>query len=289
MIKLLKNLWFLVSLVGLLVVAPCFGAGQDIPRRIVSLGPINTENVFLLGAGDRLVGDTIYCVRPEAARKKTKIGSVMQISIEKIIALQPDIILATALTRTEQVRQLQNLGYRVIRFPQPRSFAEICRQFVGLGKALGVREQAESIVKRARAEVERIKEAVATRPKPKVFLQVGTRPLFGAVPGSFVNDFITLAGGVNIIADQGKGATRLEKVISTNPDVIIIAIMGSETGIAGEEKRMWQRFDILHAVQNERVFIINPDLACSPSPVTFVKTLAMIARMIHPDLMEGTK
>ncbi len=279
----------LFFLVGLLAASPCFGSGQDIPRRIVSLGPINTENVFLLGAGDRLVGDTIYCVRPEAARKKTKIGSVMQISIEKIISLHPDIILATALTRTEQVQKLRDLGYRVIRFTQPGSFAEICRQFVRLGKALGLQEQAESIVKQARAAVERIREATAARPKPKVFLQVGTRPLFGAVPGSFINDFITLAGGKNIIADQSKGTTRLEKVISLNPDVIIIAIMGSETGIAGDEKRMWQKFDILNAVRNERVFIINPDLACSPSPVTFAKTLAMIARIIHPDLMESAK
>ncbi|MCI5128976.1 MAG: ABC transporter substrate-binding protein, partial [Candidatus Electrothrix sp. AUS3] len=67
---------------------------KDFLQRIVSLGPINTENIYLLGAEDRLVGNTNYCVRPEAAKSKEKIGSVMQISIEKILSLRPDLILA---------------------------------------------------------------------------------------------------------------------------------------------------------------------------------------------------
>jgi iron complex transport system substrate-binding protein len=137
--------------------------------------------------------------------------------------------------------------------------------------------------------VEKIRRQTAGLRAPKVFLQVGTRPLFGAIPGSFINDFITLAGGINIIADQDKGTTKVEKVIALNPDVIIIAIMGSESGIAGDEKRRWNKFHILNAVQNNRVFIINPDLACSPSPITFANTLAVVAGMIHPEFKRSGK
>jgi len=277
----------IAALVAIFSVPHCHAAA--VPQRIVSLGPINTENVFLLGAGDRLIGDTIYCVRPAAARRKAKVGSVMQVSIEKIIALQPDIILATALTPEDQVQQLKKLAYHVVRFRQPGSFAEICRQFVMLGRELGLQERALAIVDDAKRQVDKIKKQSTHLPRPKVFLQVSTHPLFGAVPGSFINDFITLASGINIIADQEKGTTKVEKVIASNPDVIIIAIMGSESGIAGDEKRRWNKFHILNAVRNMRVFIIDPDLACSPSPITFANTLAVVAGMIHPDFKRSGK
>ena len=74
-----------------------------------------------------------------------------------------------------------------------------------------------------------------------------------------------------------------EKVIAKNPDVIIIAIMGSESGIAAQEKLKWQRFGVVNAVKNDRVHIVAPDLICSPSPATFSKTLQTITKLIHPE------
>ncbi|MGV1099493.1 ABC transporter substrate-binding protein [Thiovibrio sp. JS02] len=253
-------------------------------KRIVSLGPLNTENVYLLGAGDRLVGDTSYCVRPEAARHKEKIGSVMQVSIEKIISLKPDLILATALTRPEQLKQLQNLGLRVVRFRQPASFKEICGQFSELGQLLGATAEARRIIDQARGEVEAVQRKVAHLPRKKVFLQVGTRPLFASLESSFTHDFIALAGGLNIAADQRSGVLNPEKVIAADPDLIVIAIMGSETGIAGEEKEKWQRMPVLKAARAGRVHVLDPASVCSPSPMTFARTLGIIAALIHPEI-----
>lgn len=253
-------------------------------QRIVSLGPLNTENIYLLGAGDRLVGNTSYCVRPEAARHKAKIGSVMQVSIEKIISLRPDMVLATALTRPEQINQLEKMGVRIVRFRQPASFSEICEQFVELGQLLGLEERARHIVRQAKKEVEALRRKTAHLPKRKVFLQVGSRPLFASVTSSFTHDFIALGGGVNIAEGQRSGAMDYEKVIAENPDVIIIAMMGSETGIAAEEKRNWQRMHVLKAVQTGQVHVIEPSLVCSPSPATFVRTLRVIAGLIHPEI-----
>jgi iron complex transport system substrate-binding protein len=257
-------------------------------QRIVSLGPLNTENLYLLGAGDRLVGDTSYCVRPEAAKHKPKIGSVMQVSIEKIISLHPDLVLATALTRPEQINQLEKMGVRIVRFRQPASFAEICGQFIELGKLLGLEERARQIVSQAREEVAALQRRLVPLPKKKVFLQVGSRPLFASVPGSFTHDFIALAGGVNIAGDQRTGTMQVEKVIAENPEVIIIAIMGSETGIAAEEKKNWRQMYVLKAAQTGRIHTIDPDLVCSPSPATFTQTLRIIATLIHPEL-DGQK
>ena len=256
----------------------------DYPQRIVSLGPINTENVYLLGAEDRLVADTSYCVRPAAAREKQKIGSVMQISIEKIISLRPDLVLATGLTQPQQVQKLQDLGLRVVRFEQPDSFTAICTQFVQLGRLLGLEDRAQQIVAQARNRVQQIEQQVAPLPVQKVFLQVGAQPLFGSVPSSFTHEYIILAGGINVLDDQATGTTNYEKILTKNPDVIIIAVMGTESGVAIREKEKWSSFGSIKAVRNNRVFLINPDLVCSPSPITFSRTLARIAHLMHPEL-----
>jgi iron complex transport system substrate-binding protein len=262
-------------------------AAEQSNNRIISLGPINTENIFLLGAGDRLVGNTSYCSRPEAARHVEKIGSVMQLSIEKIISLHPDLILATALTQPQQLAKLKSLGLNVVQFKQPASFAEICSQFLRLGQLLGVEKHARQIINKAQEDVGTIQRIIAPLKPQKVFLQVGANPLFGSVTRSFTNDFIVMAGGENIMTGQDSGATNREKVIARNPDVIIIAIMGSETGIAAEQKKKWQHVTVLKAVQNNQIHVINPDLVCSPSPVTFAGTLRVIAGFIHPEIAQN--
>jgi len=252
------------------------------PRRIVSLGPLNTENVYLLGAGDLLVGNTRYCVRPPAARNKVKVGSVLQISVEKVLALRPDLVLATGLTPPALLRQLRRLGIRVVQVKQPDSFAGICRVVEELGSLLGREKQAQEIVSRSRVLVRGVQARVAGRPRPPVFLQVGLEPLYGAVPGSFTHDFIRLAGGVNILEDQENGLVDEERVLARDPEVILIAIMGGESGAAARARRKWERFPALRAVREGRIHILDPDLVCSPSPLTFARTLERIALFLHP-------
>ena len=257
---------------------------EKFPQRIISLGPINTENIYLLGAEDRLVANTSYCIRPEAARQKEKIGSVMQISIEKILSLQPDLILATDLSPPQQLQKLRDLGLKVIQFHQATSFQQICDQFIALGQLLGIEDRAHAVIEEAEKKVAIVKQQAADLPRQKVFLQIGTQPLVGALQNTFTNDFILLSGGVNIIDDQLLGKTKQEKVISENPDVIIIAIMGNESGLAGQEKEKWQAVPVIKAVRDKRVHVLDPYLACSPSPKTFAEALTIIFRLIHPEL-----
>ncbi|WP_319587098.1 helical backbone metal receptor [uncultured Desulfobulbus sp.] len=251
--------------------------------RIVSLGPLITENLFLLGAGDSLVGNTLYCQRPEAARHKAKVGSVQELSIEKIVSLQPQLILANNLTPPQQVEKLRQLGFRVETFGQPASFEDICEHFFRLGRMLGLEKRAEVIVGRARTQVEAVRRAVAPLPRRKVFLQVGAHPLFSSVRKSFTNDFIELGGGVNIAGDQLSGIMKTEQVIALNPALIVIAVMGSENGIGAEEKKHWLSFATIEATRNNQVHVMDPDLVCSPSPPSFANTLVTIARFIHPE------
>lgn len=258
------------------------------PQRIVSLGPINTENVFLLGAGERMVGSTVYCVRPETAKYTPKIGSVMQFSLEKLISLQPDLILATSFTQPQQLQQLQRLDIPVVLFEQPSSFEQSCTQLVELGRLLGLTSRAEEIVAEMQHYVAQLQKRVAPLDKQKVFLQIGAHPLHGATGNTFSDDYISFSGGINITRDHESGKISREKVLADNPDVIIIAIMGSETGVAAGEKAQWQNFPSIKAVHNNRIHVISPDIACSPSPATFAEALHIICSFIHPQIKLDT-
>ena len=272
----------------------CTAATQSVesftsPQRIVSLGPINTENVYLLGAGERLVGTTRYCVRPEAAKDTEKIGSVMQVSVEKIIGLQPDVVLATGLTSASQVDLLRKVGLKVVRFDQPTSFDSSCAQFEQLGELLGLKEKAKSITAELHTQIATMVEEISRRklPAQKVIMQIGANPLYVSGRDSFTNDFIELILAENAIGDTPSGQVDYERIIAADPDVILIGIMGSETGVAADERKKWGLVKVIKAVKNNRVHVVDPDLVCSPSPDTFVQALQAIAPLIYPELVQG--
>ncbi len=257
---------------------PAEAAGMS-PRRIISLGPTITEKLYLLGAQDRLVGVTTYCERPPEALAKEKVGNVTQVNSEKIVELKPDLVIATSLTERRTVEGLKRLGIRVIVFNEPRSYAEMSRQFLELGGIVGRERQAEGIVKAAERQVDAIKKRVEGLPRPKVFIQLGAKPLFAATKDSFVNDFIELAGGTNIAREAKTGFVSREEVLRQDPNIIIIVLMDAATG---NEKKGWQKYHALKAVRNDKIFVMDPYRICSPTPRTFVDALEEMVKALHP-------
>jgi iron complex transport system substrate-binding protein len=251
------------------------------PQRIISLGPSITEQLYLLEAQNRLVGCTVYCKRPEDAGSKEKVGTVIEVNIEKIVSLKPDLVLATSLTDPKAIQKLKNLGIRVITFPAPKSFSEICGHFVELGRIVGKEKEAEEIVYRAKKTVSSVKQKVKELPKPKVLVQVGAKPLWVAPKDSFVNDFIEIAGGINVGPSGKNGLYSREEVLKRNPDVIIITTMGI---VGKEEKKIWQKYKTISAVRNNRIYIVDSDKLCSPTPVSFVETLEEMVNILHPHI-----
>ncbi len=245
-------------------------------KRIISLGPSITEQLYLLAAEDKLVGCTIYCKRPKEAESKEKVGTAIEVNLEKIVTLKPDLVLATSLTSPKVIEKLKALEIKVVSFRTPKSFDEICRQFLNLGELVGEKRKAEKIIEGVKKKVYEIKEKVKVFSKPKVLVQVGTKPLWVATKDSFINDFIEFAGGENI-GPAGSGIYSRERVLKQNPDVIIITTMG----IVGEnEKKLWQRYRTINAVKNNRIYIIDSYKLCSPTPVSFIQTLEELAGIL---------
>ena len=208
-----------------------------------------------------------------------------QVSIEKVLDLRPDLVLATSLMEARAVRSLRRLGMAVAVFKEPASFAEMSGQFINLGRMVGREDRAREIVRVAEQKIARIRGKVNGLAAPKVFIQIGSKPLFTATRHSFLNDMVEFAGAANVAADAKAGFYSREEVLARNPDVIFITGMG----IAPEsEKKVWQRFRTLNAVRNNRIFMLDPYMACSPTPETFVEALDAIVAAVHPGL-EVTK
>jgi iron complex transport system substrate-binding protein len=251
------------------------------PQRIVSLAPAITQKLYLLGVDKRLVANTVYCNLPEDAKNKVKIGNVIQVNIEAIVTLKPDLVIAANLTRPEQVEKLETLGIRVVRCLNPKSFAEMCDEFVELGKIVGAQERAEQIVAQVNADVADIRKLTADVSRKRVFIQIGSKPLFTVTKDSFVNDYIEYAGGENIASQERSGIYSREKVVKENPDIIIVTTMG----IVGEaEKKVWMKYPTITAVANKNIHVLDSYKVCSPTPVIFVDMLREIAKILHPEL-----
>ncbi len=258
---------------------------QVYPQRIISLGSAITEELYLLGVGDRIIGNTIYCNRPEEAKSKIKVGTVTKVDLEKVISLKPDLILATSLTDRQQLRKMEALKLTVVKIPAEINFKEICKNFLKLAELVGKEKKAEEILRDIERKVGFIQQKAKNLPKPKVMVQIGAKPLFLATKIYFVHDFLELAGGINIAKEAKSGLYSREEILRQNPDVIIITTMGI---IAEEEKINWQKFKSINAVKNNRIYVLDAYKICSPTPVSFVVTLKEIFEILHPEIkLEG--
>jgi len=251
---------------------------EGYPQRIISLSPAIAEELYILGVEDKLVGCTVYCQKPPEARNKEKIGTGIEVNLEKVISLKPDLVLAISLTSPKVKEKLKNLGIKVIAFSTPKDFEGICKQFLELGKLVGKEKEAEDVVKNAEDRLVLIRKKVKGLYKPKVLIQVGARPLFVATGRYFINDYIELGGGINIAKDAKEGIYSREQALKADPDIIIIVTMGI---VGEEEKEMWEKYKTLNATKNGRIFIVDSYNFCNPTPVSFMETLEEIVGIIH--------
>lgn len=253
------------------------------PRRIVSLVPDITETLFALGLADEIVGVTRFSNFPPAAREKPKIGSYVDINIEAVIDLEPDLILGTgAGTSPMQAKRLERIGFPVF-VVYPRDLDGILMAIQRIAEIVGKENEGKAIVQKMKQRIEQVSQRVEGREKPKVFLQIGRDPIFTVSKGSFAHHLISLARGDNIAKDARipYPSYSLEEIILRAPEVIIISSMyvGSNHSHWLDE---WRKWTVLPAVKNNRLYTINSDVIDRPSP-RIVEGLEQMARMIHPE------
>jgi iron complex transport system substrate-binding protein len=262
---------------------------SDEPQRVVSLAPSITEIVFALDQGHRLKGVTTYSDYPPQAVKLPKVGSYVQLDLEKIVALKPDLCIAIKDGNPIAVaRRLESLKIPVYAV-NPRNLESVMQTVQEVAGLLNVQEKADKLVQSMNLRIQKVKSLVAkTTYRPRVFFQIGVSPIVSVGTHTFSHELIVLAGGKNVA--QGPIAYprySIEQVLALLPEVIIITSM-ARVAIFKQVKAEWSRWPNMPAVRNHQIFIEDSNLFDRPT-LRLVDGLELMVKLIHPELFERTK
>jgi iron complex transport system substrate-binding protein len=261
---------------------------DKVPQRIVSLAPSNTEILFELGVGDKVVGDTLYCDYPEAAKSVTKIGGLTDVDLEKVVSLSPDLILAEDLQKAEVIPALERLGFTVYALV-PHNLDEIMSSVTTVGRLTGASQKARTIVddmqKRIKAITEKTK-GLNDSQKPRVLYVIWQEPMMSSGTDTPIYEMITKAGGYSIVQDkEGFPTLSLESVIAADPQIVVCnvdyAFAGGDAPLVFVQTE--PRLKALSAVVSGKVYGINASLTNRPVP-RIMQGFEWMAAMIHPEL-----
>jgi len=263
------------------------------PERIVSLAPSNTEMLFAVGAGDNVVGVTDFCNYPYnfaewiEAGNMSSIGNYYGPSVEPIVALEPDLVLAST-GSLDAAANLKSLGYDVLVL-EAKTIDGVLQDILMVGRATGKHIEAGALVSEIRARIDAVaNQAAAATSTPKVYHEVWNDPIMSAGPETFISELITLAGGENIFNDATTSwpVVSSEAIIEKNPDVMVFPDMYMgvqnfyETIEAVENRPGW---DLINAVQNDALYEINADIISRSGP-RLADAIEALAKMIHPEI-----
>ncbi len=256
------------------------------PQRIISTAPSNTEILFALGLGDKLVGVTNYANYPEEATRIEKIGEMSPLNLEKIASLEPDLIIAFGGFRLKEIPRLRELGFNVLVI-EPLSIEETLKSIKMIATSCGIPEKGNTLVEDLSQRVDKIKSEVfniAISNRPKVFIGGTYETIYTPGEGTLFNELITLAGGKNIAASlPGWVKISPEFVAEAEPDIIIIPIgainLGEESKI---KKDISQRpgWSNIPAIKAQSIFIVNEDLFYRAGP-RLVDGLELLYEIFH--------
>jgi iron complex transport system substrate-binding protein len=249
-------------------------------QRVISVTPNTTESIFALGAGKTLVGRSRYCDFPPEAASVPVVGGYVDVSLETVLALQPDLVVgARGPSGTGLVDKLTEHGIKTY-FPRTETVEEIFAMIEGLSDLLQCGNAGSILVKTLRGELAAIQASIAGEPKPRALLVFGLSPIVVAGPSSFPNEMLGLAGATNAIQTGPRyPSLGIEEVIAAKADIIIDAAIAEGHGKIRVQKQAsgWGQ---VPAVQADKVFALQDDSALRPGPRVATGVRAM-AKLIH--------
>lgn len=239
------------------------------PQKIISLSPAITEILFYIGEGDRIVGVTRYCDFPEEAKKKEKIGGIIDVNIENILRMKPDIVFATRGNPLEVIEKMKVMGIKVFAVDIGEKIEDIFDAMRKISIIIGNFQRSREKILQLEKKVKEVeKKAEGIKVKKRIFLKLGSEGLWTCGKRTYINDLI-LKGGCKNIADFKEGwfEINIETLISKNPDIIII-LSKNEKDFLSTKKYLLSLPGIstVNAVKNESIFRLNVDIVERPGP-----------------------
>jgi iron complex transport system substrate-binding protein len=256
--------------------------------RIVSLAPNLTEIVYAVGAGNRLVGDTEYCDYPPEAKSVAKVGDTMKPSIERIVALKPDVVLVSTASQLEVFTQQLNDQKIAVYVTNPGNLEEVFHSIETLGDLFGEHGRAAALSAELRKRTAAVETALKGVTPVKVFYQVSNEPLYTIGRDGYLTDLVRRAGGVSVTADVPGAFPRYsdEAALAGMPEAIILPTGSSAMGAANST--VARALQNSPAVRNKKIYKVNDDHLSRPGP-RLIEGLEEMARALHPEAFKQSQ
>lgn len=244
--------------------------------RAISLAPNLTENIFAVGAGDKLVGVTTFCNFPPEAEKIQKVSDTQTPNVETIIALKPDVVFVSTASQLENFTRILAEKNIAVFVTNPNNLEDVFKNLKTFGELFDSAEKADKLIADLKQRVSATEEKVKGKPPVRVFVQIDKDSLFTIGKDSFITDLIARAGGESATKTVAKAYPNISKeaALALNPDTIIL----SESPNNSEPNDVFKNSN---AVKNGRVFKINADIMSRPGP-RLVDAIEQIAKDLHP-------
>ncbi|ULL14182.1 ABC transporter substrate-binding protein [Paenibacillus sp. H1-7] len=262
---------------------------EKAPSRIVSVSPSETETLFALGLGDKVVGVSDFCDYPAEAKSKPKMGSIVKPNEEALIGANADVVLTGVSMKVPVVEQLRGLKVNMFKV-EPKTIDDVMNNIIMFGQIFDKQEQAEKLVASMKADRQKVTDAVKDlkpEQKKKVFIEFS--PGWTVGKGEFMDELITLSGGINVSSDvTGYAKLNEEKVIADNPQVILYPknLIDEQSKKSMDqiikERSSWASID---AVKNNKLSGVDKDTISRPGP-RITAGLLEVAKGIYPELVK---
>ncbi|QJD84943.1 ABC transporter substrate-binding protein [Cohnella herbarum] len=260
------------------------------PEKIVSTSVSETEILYALGLGDKVVGVSDYDNYPPEVLDKPKVGGVSEPNVEAIMALEPDLVITGISIKDTAVEKFRSLGLKLVK-TEPKTVEDVLGNITLFGQITDKQAEAEALVAQMREDIRKVTEAAATikpEEKKKVFIEFS--PGWTVGKGEFMDELITLAGGINIAADlPGWNPINEEKIIADNPDVIIytLNITDDKSGKKLEDLIQGRSgWDKIKAIADKRLVGLEGDILSRPGP-RITEALKQLSEGIYPGLVKS--
>lgn len=252
------------------------------PKKIVSLSPTFTEVIYALGKGDNLVGRTDFCDYPSQVAKVASVGTMSDPSVEKIVEMNPDIVI-TSFLKEETVKKIEAAGAKVVSIPSGDSLEGSFKNMRELGKILNANKEAELTVNTISTEISEVAGKLKDVKPVKAYYVAGfgKNGDYTAGKGTFINEMIKAAGGENVAIDAEGWTYTAEKLVEKDPTIVF---MGSMAKMADEFKTT-EPYKSLSAVKNNQVFEVDDNLIAREGP-RLGEGIKLLAKLFHPDIIK---
>ena len=295
-------IYFLISIMIMTLLAGCGGKtvtkkdreGNEFNQpkkieKIVSTAASNTEILSTLGLGDKIVGTDKYSDDIEGLREDRTKLDFMNLNAETIISLEPDIVIASTMSKSgseDPLKSIKDAGIAVVYIPSSQSLEGIYEDITFLADVTGTSKKGKEIIENMKKDVEDIKKVGdSIKDKKKVYFEIGSTPgLYSFGNDTFLNELINIIGAENIFANEKSWISPSEEsVISANPDVILTNENYIPNAIEAIKKRPgWEN---VNAVKNNQVFLIDQN-SSSRSTHKVIKALKEMAKAVYPEQYE---